>query len=300
MPTIEHKSKTRKRVLASILISSINLILVWSLAPQVQSQDQPKKSQCSVPPKLPQAYWKAVEDAKKSPDSSKVFRNLTAITHDNNGLVWDKSGRVLVVTWAHYNYSQVDQILHQDLWVTVVPDLQKFCKNYTSHTLIEDCHLTPLECRIDQLLGMPFDAPNKSRQIVEIWVDPKFLFRPSPDPEITDHEAELNFRPPNEFASVSFSYYQWFKSQFADRYEYQGKSITPEVVATSCKVPYPWSRLGYTYDWGNSEDWQDPNRPKTVGLSEFVIRQGSPISVKPQKTAGSTQITAEQYCRPMK
>lgn len=30
---------------------------------------------------------------------------------------------------------------------------------------------------------------------------------------------------------------------------------------------YPWTALGYTYDWGNSRD--------VYGLSEFILRKGS-------------------------
>ncbi|MEZ4436423.1 MAG: hypothetical protein R3F65_28825 [bacterium] len=36
---------------------------------------------------------------------------------------------------------------------------------------------------------------------------------------------------------------------------------------------YPWTRLGYTYDW-------DPAAGSVVGLSEFVIRPGSVVGVE--------------------
>jgi len=36
-------------------------------------------------------------------------------------------------------------------------------------------------------------------------------------------------------------------------------------------VPYPWTQLGYTYDWGNPET--------EVGLSEFVIKTNSKVKV---------------------
>jgi hypothetical protein len=35
---------------------------------------------------------------------------------------------------------------------------------------------------------------------------------------------------------------------------------------------YPWTRLGYTYDWGNPES--------EVGLSEFVVAAGSTVSIE--------------------
>lgn len=81
------------------------------------------------------------------------------------------------------------------------------------------------------------------------------LFRPSPDPEITDHEAQLSF-PDSKFLNVINEYIKWFNGQKAESYGQGG---------------YPWTRLGYTYDWGNPDS--------EVGLSEFVINQGSIIEV---------------------
>jgi hypothetical protein len=34
----------------------------------------------------------------------------------------------------------------------------------------------------------------------------------------------------------------------------------------------PWTRLGYTYDWGNPSS--------KYGLSEFIVKEGAPIEVK--------------------
>jgi hypothetical protein len=45
---------------------------------------------------------------------------------------------------------------------------------------------------------------------------------------------------------------------------------------TTVNGPYPWTALGYTYDWGN------PNPPH-FGLSEFVINSGTsgiPVFIK--------------------
>ncbi|MBK8453511.1 MAG: hypothetical protein WAQ53_14365 [Thiofilum sp.] len=44
---------------------------------------------------------------------------------------------------------------------------------------------------------------------------------------------------------------------------------------------YPWTRLGYTYDWGK------PNNP--IGFSEFVIDKGAKVEVK-------SVTTTAKYC----
>jgi hypothetical protein len=230
---------------------------------------------------LPQAYLDAVEDAKIA-EPREIYRNLTPIVWYNSDLKWDKS-RVLVVAWTrHPGYAQNvgnSMLLPSDLWVTAAPDLQKFCKTYrpTSET--------SLEYRLNQVLGLPPDSGTTTRYILELWVEPRSLFRPSKDPNITDSEAELEFPLPNAFESISTSYQDWFTQQFKSRYGSPSN-------ASATVVNYPWTQLGYTYDWGNQSDWQklDPKRSPYVGLSEFVIKEWSQVSVY------STQ-SAKDYCK---
>src|SRR5690606_11777818 len=123
-------------------------------------------------------------------------RNLIAITEWEQGLVWKtdvEPKRVLMVTWTSwqgYN-DQVGQPTTLDpsrtVWVTPAPQLRNFCRAYKQQNPSQD-----LDMRLRQLLGLP---PNDQKTtIVEFWVQPSDMFRPAPDPEITDHEAELDFR----------------------------------------------------------------------------------------------------------
>lgn len=55
---------------------------------------------------------------------------------------------------------------------------------------------------------------------------------------------------------VSEDYKEWFDANIISRY-FEGQ--------------YPWTRLGYTYDWAdNGEEY---------GLSEFVVRKNSDVKV---------------------
>lgn len=78
-------------------------------------------------PRLPDAYWDAIDDAKRA-DPDEIFYGLTAITPHNDALSRDDRGRVLVTTWTTWDgYTQNignELILTRDLWVTIVPDLQ--------------------------------------------------------------------------------------------------------------------------------------------------------------------------------
>lgn len=56
--------------------------------------------------------------------------------------------------------------------------------------------------------------------------------------------------------SAEESYVRWFNENILDSYFYGA---------------YPWTRLGYTYDWADNGS--------EYGLSEFLIRQGAEVEV---------------------
>ena len=252
----------------------------------------------------PQAeYVKACNDAKTvTPD--KVSKNLTAIIPENANLVWENGvigSRVLVVSWVDQNACNIYKCpdsgcqptdtckegkecqYSRDTYVSIVPEIKNFFKNRTVTTM-----------RVAQVLGLPpSDAVNKTC-FLEIWASPKDLFRPSPDPEITDYEAETDFagdqytNPFRQYNTSELIYAdqtcnpaqcpacdQWGNCGFTD-YKNFFKNRTQYIYTSS--APYPWTRLGYTYDWGEDAP------ASHVGLSEFVLHgkkaDGSKISVK--------------------
>ncbi len=212
---------------------------------------------------LQQAYQAAINDAEVA-EPDEISTRLTAITPYNNHLIGEGTAgmsRVLMVTWTSWTgYDslvgksiRVDDLTKsldtsRDTWVTVAPELQEFCKSQT----LDSANMT---LRVEQLMGLP--PHNGKTRFVAFWVNPEDLFRPSPDPEITDHEAELDFPASSRFVTVSAEHVAWFNSLKETSYETNG---------------YPWTRLGYTYDWGNSFC--------KVGLSEFVIRSGATVDVQ--------------------
>ena len=198
---------------------------------------------------LQKAYLAAVKDAEVA-CPAEISRDLAAITPWNTKLIRDTETAVRVVTWTDWDGydAQVGQqlTLGRDVWVTLVPNVQAFCRS---------CGLTgePLGLRLRQRLGLPPDDI-KSR-FVEFWVSPEALFRPSPDPEVTDHEAELSTPGSSQFVGVSDAHKAWMKALKKSSYGEGG---------------YPWTRLGYTYDWGGETE---------IGESEFVITKGAKVKV---------------------
>ena len=175
-------------------------------------------------------------------------------------LTWsaDSTGtrRLLVVSWMKQSTTQywpVGQTFKTSnnqahmSWVTTAPQMSGFLKK-NSFSNQSSLHL-----RIAQVLGMPPDTQND--YFVEFWVYPKNLFRPTPDPEITDHEADLYFP-----SAVTQKHRDWFLNEIANKYDTATTSV------------FPWTRLGYTYDWAT------PLHP--IGLSEFVVDTSSVVTVK--------------------
>lgn len=179
-----------------------------------------------------------------------------------------------------------DYILQKSLWVTVVPELKnRFMRRIKS---MNAC--PPAPERVHQILGL--NPAYDYEVLLEFWISPRDLFRPTPDPEIQDHEGELAYpdtngnwifpRDMNPFLklddSVVYMDSAWsqpmsFRDWFVNRAE------TIYAVGDDSDLStwgWPWTRLGYTYDWGN------PLNP--TGLSEFLIRldpdQGNSVTIK--------------------
>ncbi len=215
--------------------------------------------QASTDASLESRYQAAVADAKVA-TVAEVSRDLVAISHNTPELVWKSDqDSVLVLTWTGWDGydKQVGQpvTLQREVWVTPAPYLQEFCKAKRSQLSDE-----ALILRLEQLMGLP--PHNGKTRFVEMWVQAGDLFRPSPDPAITDHEAELDF-PVATGMTVSQSHKDWINNLKSSSYGNNG---------------YPWTRLGYTYDWGDDSP---------VGLSEFVIREKAVITVKDVKSLNS-------------
>ena len=188
--------------------------------------------------------------------ASKIRQDLTSITPDNADLVWrtnptNNAREVLVISFmtssTASNYYRVGQYasLRRDSWVTLAPELKGVCQNYTGTNLL---------LRLKQVLGLPATSGNDT--VVEMYVNPLYLLRPSRDPEITDRESEVAFRTNTAFAgTVTTNYTGWFQRAIDSR----NYGMTNGVWNA-----YPWTQLGYTYDWSKTGN-------NVMGLSEFVI-----------------------------
>ncbi|MEF8865582.1 MAG: hypothetical protein V5A20_07475 [Salinibacter sp.] len=211
-------------------------------------------------------YRAAIEDARTA-EPSEITTGLTPLVPYNDSLVWrtvrDSTRQVLVVTWGGSETlpraAAGDTVTaDRDVWVTAVPTIRQFCRGL-------DREGDALQRRLAQRLGLPPDADYD--RFVELWVRPQALVRPCPDPEVTDRECELRAPEPAGHVVISDAHRDWFL-------ELRQTSYGPDG--------YPFTGLGYTYDWNPQTD--------EVGPSEFVLRPGEAGIVR------ATYSTAA-YCR---
>ncbi|MBU1612431.1 MAG: hypothetical protein KKC99_11370 [Proteobacteria bacterium] len=204
-------------------------------------------------------YRAAIEDAKIA-EPDEIVTSLTAINSYNPDLIWEDD-RVLMTVWTDWdgydNKQGQAMTLTRPVWVTAAQELRLFCLDYGLKG-------EELSLRLRQLLGLKPDAPYD--RMTELWVKPDDMFRPSPDPEISDREAQLDFPGPRRYINISATHRRWFERLKDSSYGEDG---------------YPWTRLGYTYDWGNTKS--------EVGLSEFVIRKGAQVIIR-------STWTTDEYC----
>lgn len=187
-------------------------------------------------------------------------------------LTIDPSKPVKVVTWireAQAAKFQKDQdTAPYDIWVTVVPFVKRFCRDYMARHSVSEEQLTE---RVEQRLGLPPGAGKG--EFVEITIrnpsSPKHFFRPCSVPATNSNTCSPGPPP----ADAGDPYRLWFYSQYYSSY------------GTAIPYSYPWTALGYTFDWG----FDDQGQLVKFGESEFVIPEGAPIRVD---SISSTQ----EYC----
>lgn len=161
-----------------------------------------------------------------------------------------------VATLTGYDYPMGGQSLSRNVWVTEVPEVQEKCRKFTD---------SDLALQLRQLLGL---QPNASfKYFVTMTVRSSDIFRPTTDPTTTSKwpcsdstQATCGEVFPDW---VTSDHIKWIANQMLSSYII----LEPPTGAYS----YPWTRLGYTYDW-------KPGSNK-YGASEYVIRAGSVIHV---------------------
>lgn len=116
------------------------------------------------------------------------------------------------------------------------------------------------QLRLEQLIGL---RPQEGyTHFSLLWVSPRDLVRPAYNSDIRKGEMRTELTGEEDKA-----YARWFREN---------------ILYSYYPLRYPWTRLGYTYDWADNGT--------AYGLSEFIIRKGARIRVA--KTYANAQFYA--------
>lgn len=231
---------------------------------------------------LAQWYAYSIDDAL-NPEPSEIIDTLWGINPSTqkleyqtmNGDVYVRAANLLS-DWSYTNYYGDSAAVNNGsytfqgsyrLWVSLVPQAQLAC---TQPGYAGDY---PLRLRLQMAFGLP-PVPIKEAGdelvVMELWVRVVDLQRPAADPDPHSNTTSLDLP-----TAVSPVYRSWFN--YTRAYQYGTKK---DPVGTG----YPWTQLGYTYDWS-------PSNPSHVGMSEYVLQPGAHVYL-----IGKTAIA--QYCTP--
>lgn len=246
---------TRTKLKALRLLTPILILLSSG-----QSHYALAQQDLSDPDAILVPYNKAIYDS-----SVYKFSNLRPLFP----LTFDVEKRAKVVSLTDHQYAKGDTTLPVDIWVTAVPEVQTICRGFSGD----------LSMRLHQLLGL--HPARRFSNFVVISVNANDIFRPTANPDPTTVLPCSSAIPANcgeAFPdNVTQEHVKWIAQQMLSLYVLSESHLIP--------VGYPWTRLGYTYDW-------KPGANK-YGASEYVIRKGSTIKVL-------EIIPYQTYCRPEK
>lgn len=153
------------------------------------------------------------------------------------------------------------------IWVTLDGEIKKKCSSW---------HLagTALQRRLEQLLGLPPNSPPRFKKVafVEMSVSRENIDRPCLGLDTTnpaEPKCTLRINSTQKPDVLNF-----VERQMADSY----------LIQDTGGPGYPFSRLGYTYDW-------NPGAAKVghYGVSEFLVSPGATVVVR-------AQTLTDRYC----
>ncbi|OGO93239.1 MAG: hypothetical protein A2Y17_02625 [Clostridiales bacterium GWF2_38_85] len=172
---------------------------------------------------------------------------VVEITTGSDMATLNDENEVLLITWHKYpdSYPEGQQITlsYGEVWTFTDKEIAAWYDNNSSG--VKDWEL-----RFEQLLGLPYYK--EYTYFTAIWVPVDSIKRPAYSYDIkTDIDTTIFTESDDE------SYIEWFNSN---------------IIYSYFESSYPWTRLGYTYDWADNGT--------EYGLSEFIVEKDTVATVE--------------------
>lgn len=164
--------------------------------------------------------------------------------------------QVMLVTWHndpdYFKDGETFTLKNKTLWAFTDKEFLKWFNENKDK-------VTNWNLRLKQLLGKAPDFDG--RYFTVFWVPMKDVFRPAfiPDPTSAMMNVAFSGSFDEDVSENAMWFKNWFDETRAEAYKREGG--------------FPWTRLGYTYDWGRTDG-------SKYGLTEFIVREGAEIEVK--------------------
>lgn len=206
-------------------------------------------------------FVSAMVDASRELTDVDIYDGLISLAFGESSLTeWqiiDSDTLVLVsslqvVDWEYSNIEVGDSFVTSTspdymLWVAIPREVEDRLIGEVEYT-----DSLTLNSRFLELLGLRPD--NKDCVVNLMWVNKNDLLRPSYNPDPTTTCGAIEY--PEE---MEIEWYEdWLEGNIAYSYESPQEGLN-----------YPFTRLGYTYDWGEGRS--------KYGVSEFVVAPSSVI-----------------------
>jgi len=205
---------------------------------------------------LQQRYQRAIADA--------------AVRHPDWSIPLWSFGDARVVRVSTFTDDPALDTVTQHNWVAATAEVRGRCAGKSTPVLF-----------LEQLLGLPPQAAAGSGRHWHVYtfeLAQDLLFRPCPggvdasDPRRPRCLAGTSLDPGMKPDQAQFLLQQFWYSH-----------RTPIPGGGAFKFGFPWTGMGWTYDW-------NPNSKSHIGVSEFVVQPGAPVSLV-------TDESPETFCR---
>lgn len=229
-----------------------------------------------VPRELWQAYGNAIEDAAVS-RPGEVVTDLLVPTPADPRTQWrtiDGQQYLLVQTIDSQAVSTVSPgeafPAGSDIWIAVPGEMDEVCTEYgCSRMDVDELGLT-----FQQVLGMPPDVDTSV--LSRFWVKPMDLVRPCTNVDVMVSSCPQlmvnTIAGGTDWAPFLFGQgmYSWRMPRHGTPMPRMSCDRDDLTVADGNCYGFPWTRLGYTYDWS-------PHAKDDRGVTEFVVPEGSTV-----------------------
>lgn len=240
--------KIKINLALAIVLIAISTVGTFGITYTIMNKSvlEPIKSSNEVSSKsINELYSAAVKDAMIIEDNE--ILPLVNLEKGEPYVTYNDDGRILLLTFHKYPASYPNgenvKIAWGEVWTFTGGELAKWYKE--NKDTVSDWSI-----RLKQLIGLPPD--NKNTTFTAMWVKPENIVRPA---NIQDIEKITMVNTLSKNANETFT--KWFNNN---------------IIWSYFDSAYPWTRLGYTYDWGE-------NAKSEYGLSEFLVLANSEVEV---------------------